>query len=116
MLIQERIKIEQIYKEKDEQLKNILGAISSQFMLNAPIQPQEEHLEAEIEIESKPKKEKKKMLSLKKYLKSKNYSKKKQDKIKKRFKKIAKTDDRVVVISGKYYIDTSKDTHKQLLK
>ncbi len=38
MLIEERKKIEQIYKEKDEQLKNILSTLSSQFMLNAPLQ------------------------------------------------------------------------------
>nr|WP_275847912.1 DNA-binding protein [Sulfurimonas sp. SAG-AH-194-I05] len=52
MLIQEREKIECIYKEKDEQLKNILTTISSQFMLNAPIEVQkEEHVEAEFEVE-----------------------------------------------------------------
>ena len=32
MLIQERIKIENIYKEKDEQLKNILHTISTKFL------------------------------------------------------------------------------------
>jgi len=52
MLIQERIKIEQIYKDKDEQLKNILSTISSQFMLNAPLEiEQEEHVDAEIEVQ-----------------------------------------------------------------
>lgn len=51
MLIEERIKIEQIYKEKDEQLKNIINAISSKFMLHTPkefSQNQEELIEAEI--------------------------------------------------------------------
>ena len=36
MLIEERKKIERIYKEKDEQLKNILSTLSSQFMLSVP--------------------------------------------------------------------------------
>ena len=54
MLIQERIKIEQIYKDKDEQLKNILNTISSNFILNAPSDKKDiedvEHLDAEIEV------------------------------------------------------------------
>ena len=54
MLIQEREKIEQIYKDKDEQLKNILNAISSNFMLNAPTEKKDiedsQHLDAEIEV------------------------------------------------------------------
>ncbi len=41
MLIEERIKIEQIYKDKDEQLKSIIGAISSKFMLGTPTQANE---------------------------------------------------------------------------
>ncbi|MDX9756691.1 MAG: DNA-binding protein, partial [Sulfurimonas sp.] len=47
MLIEERIKIEQIYKEKDEQLKSIINAISSKFILSTP-QNKEELFEAEI--------------------------------------------------------------------
>jgi len=35
MLVEEREKIERIYKEKDEQLKSILNTISSHIMLNA---------------------------------------------------------------------------------
>ena len=70
MLIQERIKIEQIYKDKDEQLKNILSSISSQFMLNAPLEVSEiedEALDAEIEEETKTEAEgKSEVISLKK--------------------------------------------------
>lgn len=86
MLIQERIKIEEIYKQKDEQLKNILSAISSKFMLSAPseenieqdIESEEEleHLEAEIEtIETHDHSE---IISLKKYLNQKELSDKKK--------------------------------------
>ncbi len=115
MLIQERIKIEQIYKDKDEQLKNILTTISSQFMLNAPVpQIEEEHLEAEIEIQEEEPKDK--VISLKKYLKSKKISDKKSDKIKARFEKRAKKDKRIISIEKKYYLNPSKYDYKDLLK
>ena len=114
MLIQERIKIEQIYKDKDEQLKNILGTLSSQFMLNTPeLKVESEHLEAEIEDAQELQKVEhvkfNRLISLKKYLKKNKYSSKKQDKIKKRFKKIAsKKDERVIVIDEKYYLNLDK--------
>jgi hypothetical protein len=111
MLIKEKEKIEQIYKEKDEQLKNILNSISSQFMLNAPQNEEVEALEAEIEESvqnSNP-------VSLSKYLKSNNYSKKKIEKIKKKFKKIAKKDERVTIIGKKYYIDLQKYEYSDLI-
>ena len=112
MLIQERIKIERIYKDKDEQLKNILSSISSQFMLNAPLQEEEEHVEVEIEEDSSDGE----VVSLKKYLKSKKVSTKKSDKIKAKFKKRAKKDNRIIVIGKKYYINPSKYDYKDLLK
>jgi valyl-tRNA synthetase len=124
MLIKEREKIEQIYKEKDEQLKNILSAISSQFMLNTPVvQEQEvEMLDAEIEVEEveqKPEKELQasEVISLKKYLKKEKYSEKKVQKIKKRFDKcVKKEDERIIIIGSKYYIDTSKYDYSDLIK
>ena len=111
MLVQERIKIEQIYKDKDEQLKNILSTISSQFMLSAPVDSQEEHVEVEIEEETKGE-----LISLKKYLKNNNYSNKKREKIKARFNKKAKKDERIIIIGNKCYIDTFKYDYSDLLK
>lgn len=114
MLIDEREKIEQIYKDKDEQLKNILSTISSQFMLSTPqeITPKEEHLDVEIEeVEIKPK-----LISLKRYLKDNNYSSKKQEKIKKRFAKLAKDDEKVIKIGKKFYLDLAKYDYSKLLK
>ena len=114
MLIQERIKIEEIYKDKDEQLKNILNTISSQFMLSAPSETQkEEHVEVEIEEE---KDTKGKLISLKKYLKKKNISDKKQKKIKERFLKKAKKDERIISIGSTLYIDVFKYDYRDLLK
>ncbi len=119
MLVQERIKIEQIYKDKDEQLKNILNTISSQFMLNTPIPIKEEepHLEAEIELEEpEVPEEKSTLISLKKHLKAQRYSAQEQVKIKKRFKKRAKKDERIIILKGKFYIDRSRYNYKDLLR
>jgi hypothetical protein len=111
MLIEERKKIEQIYKEKDEQLKNILTTLSSQFMLSAP-EPQEELVEAEIE---EPKESKRGIVSLKKYLKKENYTKAKAKKVKQRFQKKVLKDERVIEIEGKFYLDLVKYDYKGLL-
>jgi len=110
MLIQEREKIEHIYKEKDEQLKNILSSIASQFMLNTP--------EEIVEVEAQPViEEKSKVISLKKYLKKQNFSQKKQEKIKKKFQKRVKKDDgRIIVIGSKYYLDVVKYDYSDLVK
>ncbi len=115
MLIEERIKIEQIYKDKDEQLKNILTTLSSQFMLNAPSEVpevEEDTLEAEIEHEDDSAKG---VMSLKKYLKKNKVSEKKAKKIKAKFKKEAPRDNRIITIGKKYYINLSKYDYKDLL-
>ena len=115
MLIEERIKIEQIYKDKDEQLKNILNTLSSQFMLSAPSElpeAQEDTLEAEIEHEDDNAQG---VMSLKKYLKKNKVSEKKAKKIKAKFKKEAQRDNRIITIGKKHYINLSKYNYKNLL-
>ncbi|WP_415397153.1 DNA-binding protein [Sulfurimonas sp. CS5] len=120
ILIQERIRIEKIYRDKDEQLKNILNAISSKFLLNAPtdefIVESQELVEAEIEPEEKYSREQSAdLISLKKYLKDGNYSDKKSQKIKDRFKKAAKKDSRIITVGKKHYIDPVKFDYSDLL-
>ena len=121
MLIEERLKIEQIYKDKDEQLKSILTSISSKFMLNTPelesLEPSVEVLEAEIEVEEELKIESTdtKVISLKKYFKINKISIKKSEKILAKFKKRAKKDERILTIGKKYYINTDKYKYKGLL-
>jgi valyl-tRNA synthetase len=117
MLIEERLKIEQIYKDKDEQLKNILNAITSNFMLNPPVEEKLEeldHVEAEIE-ESPIETKQSKLISLKKYLKDSGLSKSKRDKVQNRFEKIAKKDKRIIVLDKKLYIDLARYDYKDLL-
>jgi len=112
MLIQERKMIEQIYKEKDEQLKNILTSFQTKLMLDMP-QQETEHLEVEIE-ESKDISQD--IISLKKYCKQEGISQKKALKIKKRLKKKAKKDNRIILIGKKVYLDLDKYDYKDLLK
>jgi len=116
MLIEERIKIEEIYKQKDEQLKGILSALSSKFMLSAPVDEIGEinHVEAEIEVSDEHAKGSE-LISLKKYLKSNDFSDKKIQKIKDRFKKRAKKDNRIIVLGKKYYIDLDKYDYSDLI-
>jgi len=121
MLIEERQKIEQIYRDKDEQLKNILNTLSSKFMLGAPLESQEEDddtLEAEmIEVEECVTQESSEAVSLKRYLKKEKFSDKKLKKIEKRFKKAVKSDDeRVVVVGKKIYIEPKKYDYSDLIK
>ena len=120
MLIEERSRIEKIYLEKDEQLKNIFGVISAQFMLKTPeiesvmtetIEPEPEVLEAEIELEEKVESN---LVSLKKYFKINKISNKKSEKILDKFKKIAKKDKRIITIGKKYYINLDKYNYKDL--
>jgi len=116
MLIEERNKIEAIYKEKDEQLKNILHTLSTKFMLGAPLESQEpEALEAEISVDEEEVVSE--VVSLKKYLKSQEFGKKKQEKIKKRFVKAVKKDDeRVIVLGKKFYMDVVKYDYSDLIR
>lgn len=112
MLIAEKEKMERIYKEKDEQLKNILQTLSSKFMLNAPLEVEsEETFEAEMIEEPQPKSE---LISLKKYLRSFDLSEKKIEKTLKKFKK--KEDERIVKVGKKIYIDPLEYDYKDLIE
>ncbi|EQB40198.1 hypothetical protein M947_02370 [Sulfurimonas hongkongensis] len=115
MLIEERIRIEKIYKDKDEQLKNMLNAISSKFLQHTLkeelIIDSQDLVEAEIEVDE----EKSTLISLKKYFKQSSYSAKKLKKLKEKFKKAAKEDDeRFQKIGKKHYLDTSKYDYSDL--
>jgi valyl-tRNA synthetase len=117
MLIEERIKIEQIYRDKDEQLKSILSTFQAQFML-APKQGKKEEEEddsaLDAEIEDIPSENN--TVSLNKYLKEQEFSKKKIKKIKSRFENRAQNDYRILSVGKKYYIDTTKYDYSDLLE
>ncbi len=116
MLIAEREKIEQIYIDKDEQLKNILATLSSQLQISAPTEEVETidtHVEEETaeEIDDKSS-----LISLKKHLKSLDLSDKKIKKIQARFAKKSLNDERVIHLGKKYYLDTAKYDYSDLIK
>lgn len=123
MLIEERRKIEEIYKEKDEQLKNILTTISAQFMLSSPEADSisdpivVETIDAvDVEVQEEKQVLDVKIVSLKKYVKRLNISEKKAKKIIKRFEKNAETEERIILVNGKIYLDTVRYDYSDLMK
>ena len=113
MLIEERQKIEQIYRDKDAQLKQVLNTLSTQFMLTQTLKSEKEEI-AEI-VEVVEEKEASELISLKKYLKSKKLSEKKNAKVKKRFMKKASSDERIITRGSKLYVDPVKYDYSDLL-
>lgn len=114
MLIEERLKIERIYKEKDEQLKNIINAISTKLMLHAP----QEMIEGEITEQEEQEtltQEGRRLISINKYLKSRDFPKKERSRIKENFARNAKEDARIITIGKKQYIDLQKYDYSDLM-
>ena len=112
MLIEERIKIEQIYRDKDEQLKNILSSFQAQFSLGTPA-PKENESALDAEIEDILSTEPNTIVSLSKYLKEQAFSKKNRKKIKAQFD--TKTqEDRIIMIKNKYYLDLEKYSYEDI--
>ncbi len=125
MLIQEKEKIEQIYRERDEQLKQVLHTITSKFLPHMQTTNTEETVSSYVEaddiidssfevndlrdINSAP-------MSLKSFLKIKKYKPAKHQRIKNRFKRLIGTDDRIVRKDGKIYIDPVKHDYQDLLE
>lgn len=124
-LIDERLKIEQIYKERDMQLRNVLQVVASKFLTQGNVDSViEEAITAEVleisEDESvsstQEPKNKKTVISLKKFLKIKGYKPKKHDKVKTRFEKEAEKDSRIIMKDGKIYLDPSRYDYGDFLK
>jgi predicted DNA-binding protein YlxM (UPF0122 family) len=115
MLIEERIKIEQIYRDKDEQLKNILSTFQNQFMLT-PSKPKQKDEDAALEAEIEDIPSENNTISLNKHLKTQGFSKKKIKKIKSRFEDSAQNDHRILSVGNKHYIDTVKYDYSDLLE
>jgi hypothetical protein len=117
MLIAEREKIESIYKEKDEQLKNILATLSQQFMLTLSNNPndtnlyEQETFDAEIDEPSSGSN----IVSLKKFLKSLGLPKSKTKKLKEEFLLLASSDKRFIIFGEKIYLDTLRYDYSDLL-
>jgi len=112
-LIAEREKIEQIYKERDEQLRSVLHVVASKFLtaqnmnqvIDEAVNDTDVSEDAEVIYEAPiQSNEADDLISLKRFLKLKDYSKKKREKIKKRFEKSAKSDSRIIFKDKKIYL------------
>ena len=106
MLIEERIKIENIYKEKDEQLKNILQTISAKFLSQHGT-----HNVSNVEIIDVESDE----ITLKKYLRSLGLKPKKEEKIRTRFKMLAHSDERILIRDNKLFVNPKLYSYGDLL-
>ena len=125
MLIEEKEKIEQIYKERDTQLKSVLQVVASKFLSH---QSMDEVIEEVVSAEiSEPEvsvvdddvidvvEVTEEFVSLKQFVKLKMYSKKKRDKIKKRFEKYAFDDERISLVKGKIYLRPNHFDYSDLI-
>lgn len=119
MLIDERSKIEQIYKERDAQLRSVLHVVATKFLshVNEDTVMQEAMKEDQnenvinadiIEIDE--------WVSLKSFLKLKRYEDKAKKKIKQRFKFASlKKDARLTIRDEKIYLSPSRYDYADLL-
>jgi len=145
MLIAEREKIEQIYKERDEQLKNVLQVFASKLLpeqaaaavveeavsaeiVETAAEPQElieegiidEEEDERIDAADKPDRfaddDFNDLVSLKDFLKLKGYGKKQRKRVKERFTARAEEDSRILVHGGKLHLRPYHYDYSDLLK
>jgi hypothetical protein len=110
MLREERERIEQLYRTKDEQLKKILELLNTKMMLeNNPPQEEEEIINVSLN-KSIP------LVELKQYLKSMELHQEQKKRIKKRFFDAKDQDIRIIEQNGKIYLDFAKYDYTDLLK
>lgn len=113
MLINEKKNIEQVYKDRDEQLQKVLNTITTKFLP----QMKEEHQAQESvedfvdveELQHEP-------IRLKEFLKLKAYKPAKRERIKNRFKRLIGQEERVFRHKGKVYIDPSRFDYGDLIR
>jgi len=118
MLIDEKIKVEQIYKERDAQLRSVLHVVATKFLshVNAETVMQEglgtDAINADVvdtEIDE--------WISLKSFLKLKRIKDKEKKKIKSRFEEAVENDDeRLSVRDGKIFLNPSHYAYSDLLR
>ena len=118
MLIDERVKVEQIYKERDAQLRSVLHVVATKFLSHAnPEAVMQEGMEqgasdainADI-VESDG------WISLKDFLKIKRIKDEAKKKIKKRFEKLQGRDDRICNRDEKLFLNPSEFDYSDLIK
>lgn len=128
MLIAERTKIEQIYKERDEQLKSVLEVFASKLLpagiaesmveesVTAEIVSERDVDDEEDDIEIEETVDDEDLISLKAFLKLKGYGKKQREKIKQRFKSAVNEDARLLSLNGKVFLQPGRFDYSDLLE
>lgn len=111
MLIDERIKVEQIYKERDAQLRSVLHVVASKFLSHANADAiVEEAINADV-IDADDE-----WISLKAFLKLKRVKDKDKKKMKARFQKAKEDDARISVRDEKIFLNPSQYEYSDLLR
>lgn len=125
MLIDQRISVEQIYKERDAQLRNILNVVATKFLshvnpdlvvkeaLNEENLPQMDAINADIVPDIQKEKG---WISLKEFFKLKRYGDSHKKNIKRRFKAAAyEGDERFIEQGEKVFLNPSLHDYSDLL-
>lgn len=111
MLIDERVKIEQIYKERDAQLRSVLHVVATKFLSHAsPDDVVEEAINADI-VDAEEE-----WISLKAFLKLKRLKEKEKKNLKRRFLAASvEGDERFETRSEKLFLNPSRYDYSDLL-
>lgn len=112
MLIAERVRIEEIYMAKDEQLKNILEVLSTKLMLSSntnTVHDVDVAQSSTISIEPKG------IIELKRYLKFIGIGSEERKLVRHRFTERFGSDVRIIQREGIFYVDLSKYDYTDLL-
>jgi hypothetical protein len=116
MLIDERVKVEQIYKERDAQLRSVLHVVATKFLshVNTDTVMEEANVADAINVDVVDS-EIEEWVSLKSFLKLKRYNDKEKKKIKNRFEALADEDIRLSIRDGKIFLNPSEYDYSDLL-
>ncbi len=114
MLIGERDRIEQIYSNKDEQLKNILNLVNTKLMLSHDNTVHDVDIDNDNDNGESISHDG--FIELKKYLKSLDLESHQRKVIKKRFSAAYGNDSRVVQQNGEFFLDFNRFDYSDLLQ
>jgi len=117
MLIDERIKVEQIYKERDAQLRSVLHVVATKFLAHASVDAVMEEAKSVDAINADVVEgSEEEWVSLKSFLKLKRYDEKEKKKIRKRFEALRGNDIRLSLREGKVFLNPSEYDYSDLLR
>ena len=118
MLIDERVKVEQIYKERDAQLRNVLHVVATKFLshVNPEAVMQEGMERGTIDAINADVVEADGWISLKDFLKLKRMKDDAKKKIKKRFEKLQGNDERISVRGDKLFLNPAEFDYSDLIR